>query len=80
MSMKNSNNTIGNRTRDLPDCSAVHHPTAPPAACPNYKSTNGDIFDSCISGLRCQPSEAELHIQCYRYTVSARCDLRFIIR
>jgi hypothetical protein len=30
MSMKNSNDTIGNRTRDLPACSAVPQPTAPP--------------------------------------------------
>jgi hypothetical protein len=30
--MKNSNNTIGNRTRDLPVCSAVPQPTAPPRA------------------------------------------------
>ena len=30
MSMKNSNDTIGNRTRDLPACSAVLQPTAPP--------------------------------------------------
>jgi len=28
--MKNSNDTIGNRTRDLPTCSAVPQPTAPP--------------------------------------------------
>jgi hypothetical protein len=27
--MKISNYTIGNRTRDLPTCSAVHQPTAP---------------------------------------------------
>jgi len=32
MSMKNSNDTIGNRTRDLPTCSAVPQPTAPPRA------------------------------------------------
>jgi hypothetical protein len=32
MSMKNSNDTIGNRTRDLPACSAVPEPTAPPRA------------------------------------------------
>jgi hypothetical protein len=32
MSMKNSNNTIGNRTCDLPTCSAVPRPTAPPSA------------------------------------------------
>jgi hypothetical protein len=30
MSMKNSNYTIGNRTRDLPACSSVPQPTAPP--------------------------------------------------
>ena len=29
MSMKNSNDTIGNRTRDLPACSAVPQPAAP---------------------------------------------------
>ena len=32
MSMKNSNDTIGNRTRDLPACSAVPQLTAPPRA------------------------------------------------
>ena len=34
MSIKNSSYTIGNWTRDLPACSAVPQPTAPPAACP----------------------------------------------
>ena len=28
--MKNSNDTIGNQTHDLPTCSAVPQPTAPP--------------------------------------------------
>jgi hypothetical protein len=32
MSMKNSNDTIRKRTRDLPACSAVPQPTAPPCA------------------------------------------------
>ena len=32
MSMKNSTDTIGNRTRDLPACSAVPQPSAPPRA------------------------------------------------
>jgi hypothetical protein len=32
MSMKNSNDIIGNRTRDLPDCSAEPQLTAPPRA------------------------------------------------
>ena len=30
LSMKNSNDTIGNRTRDLLTCSAVPQPTVPP--------------------------------------------------
>ena len=30
--MKNSSDTIGNPTRDLPTCSAVPQPTAPPRA------------------------------------------------
>jgi hypothetical protein len=30
--MKKSNNTIGNRSRDLPACSVVSQPTAPPRA------------------------------------------------
>ena len=30
MLMKNSNDIIGNRTRDLPTCSAVPQPTVPP--------------------------------------------------
>jgi len=30
--MKKSNDAIGNRTRDLPACSAVLQPTAPPCA------------------------------------------------
>ena len=34
MSMNKSNETIGNRTRDLPACSTVPQPTAPPTACP----------------------------------------------
>ena len=38
MSMKNSNDTIGNRTRDLPACSAVPQPTEPPRA--RYEITN----------------------------------------
>jgi hypothetical protein len=32
ISMKNSSDTIRNRTRDLPACSAVPQPTAPPRA------------------------------------------------
>jgi hypothetical protein len=32
MSIKNSNDNIGNQTRDLPACSAVPQSTAPPRA------------------------------------------------
>jgi hypothetical protein len=32
MSIKNPNDAIGNGTRDLPACSAVPQPTAPPRA------------------------------------------------
>ena len=49
MSMKNSSDTIGNRTRDLPTYSAVPQSTAPPAACPrkifmvNDNSSRSDL-------------------------------------
>ena len=42
MSMKNSNDTIGDRPRDLPACSAVPQPTAPPCA-PKMNSKNVNI-------------------------------------
>ena len=42
--MKKSNDTIGNRTRDLPACSAVSQPTAPPRA-PLY-TTIGTYYSS----------------------------------
>ena len=35
--MKNSNDTIGNQTYDLPACSAVPEPTAPPHASSVFK-------------------------------------------
>jgi hypothetical protein len=41
MSMKNSSDTIGNRTRGLPACSAVHQPTTPPRAPVVLLRTNG---------------------------------------
>jgi len=37
--MKKSNDTIGNRTRDLPTCNAVPQPTAPLRA-PDYNSVH----------------------------------------
>jgi hypothetical protein len=50
MSMKNSNDTIGNRTRNLSAYSAVPQPTVPPAACPNFTVEIGKNRDmSCTS-------------------------------
>ena len=43
--MKNSNNTNGNRTRDLSVCSAVSQPTAPPRA-PRF-------LRRCMKIIRC---------------------------
>jgi hypothetical protein len=43
MSMKNFSDTIGNRTRDLPACSAVFQPIAPPRA-PNLSGFCSFIF------------------------------------
>ena len=48
MSMKMFDDTIGNRTRDLPACSAVPQPTAPPHV-PSYSS---DQFVSTNSNNR----------------------------
>ena len=52
MSMKNSNDTIGKRIRDLPVCSAVPQPTAPPRT-PKHvaeKQINELIvFKCCVS-------------------------------
>jgi hypothetical protein len=56
MSMKNSNDTIGNRTRDLPACSAVTQPTAPPAARPLQYEVNKSIRS-------CRCSEYPAHLQ-----------------
>jgi hypothetical protein len=49
ISMKNSNDTIWNRTPDLPACSAVPQPTAPPdvtnfrAGSNNISKSNGEL-------------------------------------
>ena len=40
MSMKNPNDTIGNRTRDLPTCSAVPQPTALPRVTVSYSASS----------------------------------------
>ena len=75
--MKNSNDTIGNRTRDLPACSAVPQPTAPPCA-PNcavrteilyimwihfcFTPTNFKIWPQC-STCSCSAYSKRAHFQ-----------------
>jgi hypothetical protein len=58
--MKNSNNIIGNRTRDLPACSAVPQQTAPPRALliqrqqtERVRNISTDILSSTGSLLGC---------------------------
>ena len=49
MSMINSNDTIGNRTRNLPSWSAVPQPTAPPRSLCLYCDT-GQVTPYCDTG------------------------------
>jgi hypothetical protein len=44
MSLKNSDDTIGNRTRDLSDCSAVPQPTATAFPLGSVTITNNAIY------------------------------------
>jgi len=52
MSMKNSNDTIQNRTRDLPACTVVSQPTAPPRDIACINSFIGGMLISRVSGGR----------------------------
>jgi hypothetical protein len=70
MSMKNSNDTIGNRTRDLPPWSAVPKPTAPPRA-PIHPHTYPNLICVCALSvhsvswlcMRCTPHSLETKSQ-----------------
>jgi hypothetical protein len=44
MSMKNSNDAIGNRIHDLLPCSAVPQPTAPPRAAKEVNNDRNETF------------------------------------
>ena len=63
--MKHSSDTTGNRTRDLPACSAVSQLTAPPHGTYNIK--NGTVLFEIlrVSGR----TQTELHLLVYRETV-----------
>jgi len=50
--MKNSSDTIGNRTRELPGCSAVPQPTAPPSVLRVFNLKVGRILIRVIYLLR----------------------------
>jgi hypothetical protein len=61
--MKNSDDTIGNRTRDLPVCSAVPQPTA--VACWEELFSHSDVVED--SGvLRLEAVAIGKHIPSYR--------------
>jgi hypothetical protein len=66
MSMKNSSDTIRNRTHDLPVCSAVPQPTAPPHAptkptrCINFSNLFLEWNSTCFWQLLC-PSSVVFH-------------------
>jgi len=79
MAMKNSTDTIGNRTRGLPTCSAVPQPTAPPRAlgsctypefmygCGTWRPSQGWVVSAV--GLVCLHLPLRLKI----WAVNARC-------
>ena len=59
MSMKNSDDTIGNRSHDLPTCSAVPQPTAPPRT----------YLELCWNKISCQIlADFYIHQKSYRHT------------
>ena len=58
--MKNFNDTIGNRTRDLPACSAALQPTAPPRA-PLYYNTLCIIVHYIITLTVCSKLQTTKH-------------------
>jgi len=50
MSMKNSNDTIGNRTRDFPANSAVRQPNAPPSS-PKEKGGHWKLEEEALNHI-----------------------------
>jgi len=64
MSMKNSNDTIGNRTRDLPACNAVPQPTALPRA-PIYSYQLCKNIDYCLIECDAVQSTTRILIQVF---------------
>ena len=80
MSMKNSNDTIGNQTRDLLACSSVLQPTAPPHTLNSLRNNgifweyvfigSGDFHSSVVTALSTrahQPMERWWIRRCHAY-------------
>ena len=59
--MKNSNETIGSRTRDLPACSAVLQPTAPPRALSSDNVSYVSVMCLCTGYPVFNPLNAKLN-------------------
>jgi hypothetical protein len=51
ISLKNSNDTIVNGSRNLPACSSLPQPTAPPIACPHSKRKETQITRKLFPGF-----------------------------
>ena len=68
--MKNSNDTNGNRTRDLPACSAVLQPTALRRTCKHVECVNRSMGSGRTLRYRlwtqaCGELFVKLHLQLY---------------
>jgi len=59
MLIKNSNDNIGDRTRDLPACSAVPQPTVPQAECPLACSNTIRLFATLPRKRSCRVYRAK---------------------
>ena len=78
MSMKNCSETIGNRTRDLPACSAVPQPTAPSNA-PNKKWLNVNMRNISIGyNLELGQPRCVCNIRCRKGIQTQQCILTYI--
>jgi hypothetical protein len=58
MSIKNSNDTIGNRTRDLPACSTVPQPTVTPRA--------PRVIPTTLKFIHLHASDAVHNVECHQ--------------
>jgi len=65
MSMKNSNDTIGNRTRDLLVCNAVPQPTAPPRDASFCSPSSKNVAAKLCSKFLTQSMSSSLVWNCW---------------